>query len=251
MPYLDALRLSRRRLRLHDLHRQQRPARRSPSASRRDNDLVVAAVLSGNRNFEGAHPPPGARLLPGLAAAGGRVCAGGHGRYRPHQRSRSAPIATVNRFTSETSGRRQPRSRRDAAGGRSRTSSTRNYAEVFDGDEHWRGLPLPTQGDLFEWDSESTYVQEPPYFERPDAEPMPPTDIEDARVLVDARRLDHDRPHLAGGLDSQGHARRSLSAGARRRAARLQLVWRAARQPPGDDARHLRQRSAAQRADRR
>ena len=41
---------------------------------------------------------------------------------------------------------------------------TRDYADVFAGDERWQGLPTPT-GDTFEWDADSTYVRKPPYFE--------------------------------------------------------------------------------------
>ena len=52
-----------------------------------DRDLSVAAVLSGNRNFEARIHPAGARELPGLAAAGGRLRARGDGQHRPHDRA--------------------------------------------------------------------------------------------------------------------------------------------------------------------
>ena len=72
-------RLQRRRLRLHHLHRQRRARSRSRSTRRwSKNDLVCAAVLSGNRNFEAAHPSQHPRQLPRLAAAGGRLRARRH-----------------------------------------------------------------------------------------------------------------------------------------------------------------------------
>jgi aconitate hydratase len=85
------------------------------------------------------------------------------------------------------------------------------YAEVFDGDEHWRALPLPERGDLYEWDSQSTYVQEPPFFQGLTREPVPLTDIEDARVLVmlsDSITTDHISP--AGSIPKDAPAGRYL-----------------------------------------
>src|SRR5204863_9533196 len=73
----------------------------------------------------------------------------------------------------------------------------KEYAEVFDGDDHWQALPLPERSDLFEWDAGSTYVQEPPFFDGLTREPAPLTDIENARVLVmlsDSITTDHISP---------------------------------------------------------
>ena len=70
------------------------------------------------------------------------------------------------------------------------------YSSVFDGDERWRGLPVP-EGDLYAWDSESTYVQEPPYFVDMAPQPGPISDIEGARVLAllgDSVTTDHISP---------------------------------------------------------
>ena len=58
------------------------------------------------------------------------------------------------------------------------------YARVFDGDEHWRALPLPEEGNLYEWDPDSTYIRNPPFFEGMTAEPALLADIEGARVLA-------------------------------------------------------------------
>jgi aconitate hydratase len=72
----------------------------------------------------------------------------------------------------------------------------RNYAHVFDGDEFWQTLTVPG-GQLYAWDHESTYVQEPPYFDDFAPYPAPTRDIEEARVLVmvgDSITTDHISP---------------------------------------------------------
>jgi aconitate hydratase len=73
---------------------------------------------------------------------------------------------------------------------------TKDYADVFKGDERWRALPTP-EGNTFEWDAESTYVRKPPYFEGMPAEPEDVTDISGARVLAllgDSVTTDHISP---------------------------------------------------------
>jgi aconitate hydratase len=82
----------------------------------------------------------------------------------------------------------------------------KSYGEVFDGDERWNSLEVPT-GDRFEWDPESTYVRQPPFFEDLPREPEPVTDIEDARVLAvlgDSVTTDHISP--AGSIKRDGPA---------------------------------------------
>jgi aconitate hydratase A / 2-methylisocitrate dehydratase len=72
----------------------------------------------------------------------------------------------------------------------------KSYDEVFDGDEHWNSLDVPT-GDRFEWDADSTYVRQPPYFEDFPEEPADVEDIEGARVLAvlgDSVTTDHISP---------------------------------------------------------
>ena len=76
------------------------------------------------------------------------------------------------------------------------------YAHVFDGDERWRSLPVPT-GERFEWTDDSTYIRNPPFFDGLTLEPTPPTDIVGARGAGAARRQRHDRSHLAGRIDSR------------------------------------------------
>jgi aconitate hydratase len=73
---------------------------------------------------------------------------------------------------------------------------SRTYADVFTGDPAWRELPVP-EGDLFAWDSESTYVRQPPYFEGMSREPGQVEDIARARCLVrvgDSVTTDHISP---------------------------------------------------------
>ena len=82
----------------------------------------------------------------------------------------------------------------------------KSYAEVFDGDERWNSLSVPT-GDLFDWDPRSTYVRRPPFFEQLPREPEPVEDISDARVLAvlgDSVTTDHISP--AGSIKRTGPA---------------------------------------------
>jgi aconitate hydratase len=82
----------------------------------------------------------------------------------------------------------------------------RSYAEVFDGDERWNSLEVPT-GDAFAWDDESTYVRQPPFFIDLPAEPPAIENIEGARVLAllgDSVTTDHISP--AGSIKRDGPA---------------------------------------------
>jgi aconitate hydratase len=80
------------------------------------------------------------------------------------------------------------------------------YADVFAGDERWQGLPTP-EGDVFEWDADSTYVRKPPYFEGMPAQPSPVTNVTGARVLLklgDSVTTDHISP--AGSIKADSPA---------------------------------------------
>jgi aconitate hydratase len=73
---------------------------------------------------------------------------------------------------------------------------TADYADVFQGDDNWRGLDVPA-GDTFQWAETSTYVRRPPYFDGMPSEPAPVTDIHGARVLAklgDSVTTDHISP---------------------------------------------------------
>ena len=84
------------------------------------------------------------------------------------------------------------------------------YASVFEGDDVWRALPVP-EGSRYAWDSTSTYVQEPPFFQELPAEPPPLLDVSAARVLAvlgDSVTTDHISP--AGSIPKNGPAARYL-----------------------------------------
>ena len=87
----------------------------------------------------------------------------------------------------------------------------KGYADVFAGDERWKGLPTPS-GNVFEWDADSTYVRKPPYFENMPASPVPVVDIAGARVLAklgDSVTTDHISP--AGSIKADSPAGRYLA----------------------------------------
>ena len=180
------------------------------SSAVQNGDLAAAAVLSGNRNFEGrinpdvkmnylASPP----LVVAYALAGtmnldinneplGTNDAGDPVFLRDIWPSTAdieatiAPAIDTEMFTSR-------------------------YADVFAGDERWRSLPTPT-GDTFTWDDSSTYVRKPPYFDDMERSPKPVTDIAGARVLAklgDSVTTDHISP--AGAIKADSPAGRYLS----------------------------------------
>jgi aconitate hydratase A / 2-methylisocitrate dehydratase len=173
-----------------------------------EGDLAVAAVLSGNRNFEARiHPEVKANYLasPPLVVAyalAGRIDidltteplgqdAGGGDIYLRDL----WPTAEEVRET--------------VASALQREMFTRAYADVTTGDERWRALPVP-EGELFAWADDSTYVRLPPYFDE-DADGTVP-DVEGARVLVmvgDSVTTDHISP--AGAIKPDSPAGRYLT----------------------------------------
>ncbi len=180
------------------------------SAAVQEGDLAVAAVLSGNRNFEGrinpdvkmnylASPP----LVIAYALAGSMhfdfdvdpLGQDGDGQDVFLKDIWPAPgdvEATI-------------------AGALTRDLFEKDYADVFAGDERWQGLDTPA-GDTFAWDPDSTYVRKPPYFEGMEREPSPVTDIEGARVLAklgDSVTTDHISP--AGSIKADSPAGRYLA----------------------------------------
>jgi len=161
-----------------------------------DNNLVVAAVLSGNRNFEARiHPQVRASYLASPPLVVAFALAGTVDidlTTDPIGRDPNGnPVYLKDLWPTQA----EVRAAMYAAVGPDQF--LREYAEVFDGDEHWRALPLPERGDLFDWDPASTYVQEPPFFDGLSPQPGPLTDIENARVLVmlgDSITTDHISP---------------------------------------------------------
>jgi aconitate hydratase len=158
-------------------------------------DLTVAAVLSGNRNFEGRiHPQVRAAYLasPPLVVA---YALAGHLDIDLTTDSLGTGHDGKPVFLEEI----WPAADEVAETVRAAIGSdlyTREYARIFDGDEHWQELPSPT-GALFDWDADSTYVREPPYFVGMSPEPQAPQDVIDARVLAllgDSITTDHISP---------------------------------------------------------
>jgi len=160
-----------------------------------ENDMVVAAVLSGNRNFEGRiHPHVKASFLasPPLVVAfalAGRVDIDlttepiGTG-------SDGHPVMLADIWPAADEVRGVVDATIDA------TLFKEYYASVFDGDDRWQAIPVPA-GDTYAWNSDSTYVQLPPFFDGLTPEPPGVTDIVDARalaVLGDSVTTDHISP---------------------------------------------------------
>jgi aconitate hydratase len=145
-----------------------------------DNGLVVASVLSGNRNFEGRihsevranylMSPP---LVVAFALAGEMI-----DMYKdPIGSGTNGPVYLKDIWPTQKEV--------DEVVERVITSEMfrSSYATVLDGDARWRGLKVPA-GDTYAWDAKSTYIQNPPYFEGMTAEPKPVAAIKGARVLA-------------------------------------------------------------------
>ena len=121
-------------------------------------------------------------------------------------RSLSARIVTASRCSWRTSGRAAAEVASVVEDAVQSDMFHKSYGEVFDGDERWNTLEVPT-GELFEWDPRSTYVRRPPFFEEMPREPVPPEDIVRARVLAvlgDSVTTDHAWP--AGSIKRDGPA---------------------------------------------
>jgi aconitate hydratase len=160
-----------------------------------ENDLVVASVLSGNRNFEArVHPQVKMNFLmsPMLVVAyaiAGRV---DHDifteplGYDPNQEPvYLKDIWPANDEINEV-----------MAKVLSPADYAKSYAEIFEGDEQWKNLEIP-QDKIYQWSSESTYIKEAPFFSGISKEVANPVDIIDARVLLklgDSITTDHISP---------------------------------------------------------
>jgi aconitate hydratase len=175
-----------------------------------DNDLAVVSVLSGNRNFEGrinpdvkmnylASPP----LVVAYALAG------------------SMDVDLLNEPLGQDADGKDvfladlwpsPKEVQEIVATSVQASGfSASYGDVFTGDERWKSLDVPT-GDAFEWESSSTYVRRPPYFDGMDKEPAGITDIRGARVLAmlgDSVTTDHISP--AGSIKTESPAGRYLT----------------------------------------
>ncbi|HKR68063.1 MAG TPA: aconitate hydratase AcnA [Streptosporangiaceae bacterium] len=180
------------------------------SAAVAEKDLAVVSVLSGNRNFEGrinpdvkmnylASPP----LVVAYALAGTMdidlttepVGTGADGKPVYLTDIWPSPAEVEQVVTSSVAPE----------------MFSRDYADVFAGDERWQELDVPA-GEVFAWDESSTYVRRPPYFDGMPAEPAAVTDIHGARVLAmlgDSVTTDHISP--AGAIKSDSPAGQYLT----------------------------------------
>ncbi|OBK85077.1 aconitate hydratase [Mycolicibacter sinensis] len=175
-----------------------------------DSDMTVCSVLSGNRNFEGRiHPEVKMNFLASPPLVVAYALAG---------------TLRVNLLTDPigTGSDGEPVYLRDIWPSEADIEAvvsdnlqaemfTASYADVFTGDERWRGLEVP-EGDTFSWDPDSTYVRQPPYFDGMTREPEPVTDITGARVLAklgDSVTTDHISP--AGSIRHDSPAGKYLS----------------------------------------
>jgi len=170
-----------------------------------NDDLVVASVLSGNRNFEGrinpnvktnwlASPP----LVVAYAIAGSMNVNLVNDPLGEDSDGNPVYLKDIWPSSSEISGL-------------IRSSVTpemfaTRYADVFKGDEHWQKIGVSAEK-TYDWPEASTYVKNPPYFEEMQMEPAPVTDITEARVLglfQDSITTDHISP--AGAIKADGPA---------------------------------------------
>ncbi len=160
-----------------------------------DNDLAVVAVLSGNRNFEGrinpdvkmnylASPP----LVVAYALAGTMDIDLNTEPLGTDTEGKPVYLADIWPAPADVADVVQHAVAAEMF--------TRDYADVFTGDDNWRGLDV-AEGNTFAWGPDSTYVRRPPYFDGMPAEPEPVRDIDGARVLAklgDSVTTDHISP---------------------------------------------------------
>ena len=195
MPYLDALKFNLVGYGCTTCIGNSGPLPEAVSHAVADNDMLVAAVLSGNRNFEGrvnaqvranylASPP----LVVAYAIAGrvdldltteplGQGKDGEDVYLKDIWPTQEEVNAAVSQFVTSD-------------------QFAREYASVFEGNERWKSMKTPT-GDLFAWDPKSTYIKHPPYFENMRDPEAPLTDFSGMHalcVLGDSITTDHISP---------------------------------------------------------
>ena len=168
-----------------------------------DNDLVAAAVLSGNRNFEGrvnadvranylASPP----LVVSYAIAGSMNVDVARDPLGVDQKGKKVFLKDIWPSNKEIGD--------FVAKNITKQMFTKKYADVFKGDANWRKISVKG-GMTYDWDKKSTYVQNPPYFVHMGRHPKPLEDIVDARVLallLDSITTDHISPAGSIKVDS-------------------------------------------------
>ena len=189
---------------------------------------MVASVLSGNRNFEGRinsevranylMSPP---LVVAFALAG-----------RIDLDLRKDPIGKGKDGKQVYLADLWPPQREVEETIRKSISSdmfTKSYGEVYQGDDRWRGLPVP-KGETYAWEKDSTYIRRAPYFDDMTLQPAPVEDIRERARAGRARRQRDHRPHFSCGFDQERQPGRKISDRAWRETGGLQLLRIAARQ---------------------
>ncbi len=178
------------------------------SAAIQRADLVVSSVLSGNRNFEGRiNPDVRANYLASPPLVVAYALAGTTDidlTSEPIGRGSAGPVYLRDIWPSQEEIRQTMSKCVTAEQFRSR------YADVFTGDEDWQAIAV-TGKDLYQWNSESTYIQEPPFFESMEKSPGPIAPIAGARclaVLGDSVTTDHISP--AGSIKASSPAGKYL-----------------------------------------
>ncbi|HTV59460.1 MAG TPA: aconitate hydratase AcnA [Verrucomicrobiae bacterium] len=161
----------------------------------KENNLVAVSVLSGNRNFEGRiNPHCRANYLASPPLVVAYALAG-----RMDFDIVNQPLGTDKAGQPVYLREIWPSPQEVEAVMRSSVSSDmfrKEYGDVFTGDENWRKLPIP-EGDLYSWDSDSTYIKHPPFFEEMPLKPAPISDLRNLRVLAvlgDSVTTDHISP---------------------------------------------------------
>ncbi|WP_017941569.1 MULTISPECIES: aconitate hydratase AcnA [unclassified Thioalkalivibrio] len=173
------------------------------------DDLIVSSVLSGNRNFEGrihsevqmnflASPP----LVVAYALAGRSNIDLYNDPIGENAEGRAIYLKDIWPTTEEV--------RQEVASHVGAGSFTTAYGDLYSGEDRWKNLEAP-QGQRYEWQEDSTYVRNPPYFKGMGMTPMPWHDIQGARVLAllgDSVTTDHISP--AGSIAKDSPAGRYL-----------------------------------------
>lgn len=195
LPYLEALRFHVVGYGCTTCIGNSGPLAEPISQAIQDNGLVVASVLSGNRNFEGRiHPEVRASYLASPPLVVAYALAGSIDTDLLREPLGTDPDGqdvylweiwpTPDEVKQTISSAVTP------------DLFAKQYSQVFAGDEHWTALPVP-EGSLYKWNPDSTYVREPPFFRDLSPEPGEVTDISGARVLVklgDSITTDHISP---------------------------------------------------------
>jgi aconitate hydratase len=186
------------------------PLPEAVSAGVAENDLAVVSVLSGNRNFEGRiNPDVKMNYLASPPLVVAYALAGTMDFDMENEPLGSRPDGTPVYLRDIWP---SPAEIDDVVQHAVAAEMfTRDYADVFVGDDRWRELDVPA-GDTFAWDTGSTYVRKPPYFDGMPDKPVPVSDIHGARVLArlgDSVTTDHISP--AGAIKTDSPAGKYLT----------------------------------------